>query len=1202
MATSKVKSGKSKKSNKSALLKLAAGNDISNSGDGFYFEHKVQAVFVALALAEGELACFPKEKVVGLKFQARKEGGALDDLVVSLQNQSSGEKSNFFIQIKRSVSFGKGNQAFKKTIVGALNHFKSGSFNCGRDKMALATGPTGIQDTESFPWMCNQARQQCLDEVLSDDFEHPESPKRKRVVKAIREFSGKAVCGLQISEKELYDFLRSFYVLQPDLWYEGGITESLVKSLLPKAYETLPSSLWDKLLTLICEWNRAHSALNKDIIERSLDRFFERKKSLPFDSRDTHVPASEVAQCSSGNLMVSEAEHNPIIKLPDSISHDKLSLLALLGAWDMNNVGDLKIVSEVVGIAENSLSEVCHSLEHAALAVSSNGRFSIRERVAIFEKCAHALYDADVARFKRVVVRILSQYDKRLDVAAEERIYTTREAAGLLGTDCLRTALAEGLAIFSSRANLCTSCSVNVRLYEPGKIVSAILGTKSWKVWATLDQNLYCMAEAAPAEFLQHAERLVDGKDPMFVQLAKQEHGYGVCGCSYITGFVRALAVIAWEGALLLRVSDLLGKLALLDPGGQWCPRPKDIIGATYLPIAPQTTATVRQRVAGIKMLAEKYPTVLASILQELLPRDYISFVKNEYKPRFRHPVADDEKLVGTWGDVWSQYDAYEEIAVEFAIKHRMDVASVVAYASEWTPHGLEVLQKKMKKRPAAFSENECEQIWERIKNSLRFSKERLSSADGAKERIEKYICVLEGLERVFRPKELVVASKKWFSWDLECGNNETEQIRAVEKICKDRGFCGILELAKLVNNPQLVGVALAKSKFDFDDEVLSHLMDMDESLNSLYQGYVVERFLQRGLEWCKDSVASCRDQAKILKLFLALPFKIEVWKQMSASLDDSGVREYWRRVRVHNDLDDADAVYAAGRLLDVKRPYSCLRVLRKFGGEPKFRNGRLIYEALMLGSKTGLAEEVGVVSSYELRDAVLFAQGSGELSEQEKVAIEWIYLNLFEVGLRDGLHPITIESVLARDAEFFIELLCMAYRSKEDRTKRALPEDQLSAAKRAWQILHYWSVVPGSTSNGGFDEKQFSAWVRKSAALSKAKGRYLPFQIVLGHCLIFTPKGSNGFWMQERVAKYLNAQVSTKVRNAFQVALFNSRGVHWVDKTGREDRELEDMYRRMAIESDERGFHRVAAMLNNLADEVHATFVQMMARDIGVG
>ena len=90
---------------------------------------------------------------------------------------------------------------------------------------------------------------------------------------------------------------------------------------------------------------------------------------------------------------------------------------------------------------------------------------------------------------------------------------------------------------------------------------------------------------------------------------------------------------------------------------------------------------------------------------------------------------------------------------------------------------------------------------------------------------------------------------------------------------------------------------------------------------------------------------------------------------------------------------------------------------------------------------------------------------------------------------------------------------------------------------------------------------------------------------INIGEVLIYTPPDPDGLWIHRAVAAALNDREADDMRNGFRTGTFNSRGVHWVDPTGKPERELAGQLRRKAEEVEDAGFQRFAVTLRDLAD-----------------
>ena len=84
---------------------------------------------------------------------------------------------------------------------------------------------------------------------------------------------------------------------------------------------------------------------------------------------------------------------------------------------------------------------------------------------------------------------------------------------------------------------------------------------------------------------------------------------------------------------------------------------------------------------------------------------------------------------------------------------------------------------------------------------------------------------------------------------------------------------------------------------------------------------------------------------------------------------------------------------------------------------------------------------------------------------------------------------------------------------------------------------------------------------------------------------MIHTPPAPEGLWIRRAVAAALNDREADHMRDGYRTATYNSRGVHWVDPTGKPERELAEQFRSKAEEIENAGFQRFAVTLRGLAD-----------------
>jgi hypothetical protein len=103
----------------------------------------------------------------------------------------------------------------------------------------------------------------------------------------------------------------------------------------------------------------------------------------------------------------------------------------------------------------------------------------------------------------------------------------------------------------------------------------------------------------------------------------------------------------------------------------------------------------------------------------------------------------------------------------------------------------------------------------------------------------------------------------------------------------------------------------------------------------------------------------------------------------------------------------------------------------------------------------------------------------------------------------------------------------------------------------------------------------------------------------MVGHVLIYVPADPDGLWIHHSAAAVLNEENAQDMRTGFYTELYNSRGVHWVDPTGRSERELAAKYRKQAEAVENAGYYRLASILRELAYEYEREAQRISSREL---
>lgn len=253
-------------------------NPFSTGGGGAHFEAHIQAFFVILMLARGHAPCLPCWPITEIKTQGKIDGYQTDDLIVFVENPNNQEQRKLLGQVKHSISITKGDAVLGEVLQAAWSDFNNGNiFNKEKDVIALITGLLSKVDSHNVLWLLTQAR--CTKNA-SEFFTHINqanfSPsKSQEKLEAIKHHLKAANNGSDLSESELYDFLRHFHLLSYDLGGEFGVVLPLLHSYISKFQPRAPKEYWSRIIDIVQTWNQHAGSITHHNLPRDLSDAFK---------------------------------------------------------------------------------------------------------------------------------------------------------------------------------------------------------------------------------------------------------------------------------------------------------------------------------------------------------------------------------------------------------------------------------------------------------------------------------------------------------------------------------------------------------------------------------------------------------------------------------------------------------------------------------------------------------------------------------------------------------------------------------------------------------------------------------------------------------------------------------------------------------------------------------------------------------------
>jgi hypothetical protein len=311
------------------------------------------------------------------------------------------------------------------------------------------------------------------------------------------------------------------------------------------------------------------------------------------------------------------------------------------------------------------------------------------------------------------------------------------------------------------------------------------------------------------------------------------------------------------------------------------------------------------------------------------------------------------------------------------------------------------------------------------------------------------------------------------------------------------------------------------------------------------------------------------------------LPFKVDTWQRATDWLGESE-STYWEKVPVNPYLTDGDLIFAIDKLLDVSRPQSAIDCLHYRLNKKLPLDIKRTVRALM--ATVSNFESANLMDSYNVTELIKALHEDSKTDPDDLIKIEWTYLQLLD---RNGnAKPKLLEQYLSTKPEFFCEVIRSIFRSKNHERRDEEPDEKRKAiVSNAWRLLHEWKRPPGLLEDGKFSSEDFEKWLISVKYLCKETGHLDVAMIKVGEVLFYCPPDPQGLWIAKSAASALNARDAEKMRNGFRTEVFNSRGVHWVDPTGKQERDIAIQWRENAEALENSGYARFAATLRELAD-----------------
>lgn len=811
----------------------------------------------------------------------------------------------------------------------------------------------------------------------------------------------------------------------------------------------------------------------------------------------------------------------------------------------------------------------------------------------------------DLTEFRTVVLAVLGAQNPALELPIEEQWLAAIRGKSRPHSKDLREGLVASLALLGTLGVAipgATKSGSDVAREIVWELLKAANEDDSATLWRSLDDVLPELAEATPNEFLNAVAKGLEGETPLLLKVFVDSKDAGFFGRSTHTGLLWGLEVCAWSPTHLGQATDLLARLAEIDPGGRMANRPFNSLREIFLPWHPGNSVDPKRRLDVIDGLRKRHPKISWGLMMALLPQG-MDASHMTYEPRYRDwkPAEAPVLMRDYWSFVEGLIDRLLEDAGEDASRWPELIEKLDDVPEDMRGRLLDRL--KVMAGNEKLSETERGRIWEELRGLVGKHRE---FPDAVWVLPAAQIEAIAAVAELFVPTAPLILHAWLFAdympsidgsrrrVDRENYDAELTRLRAeaMKEIAAVATWEEIVQFARRAKQPFAVGIAMSVARLTQFEPQLVKLIDSDDPAEYEFaRAYCIHRAINDP-DWLDSvlsgSVFTPRHHARLLLCAQDLP---KAWAAADAAGQDVA-KAYWLSYPRFPSRDEGELVVIAERLIGVGRVAASLDLMAM--GIPKDPNERLaalIVSALRRFVNQAEGDKEVVPAEYDYQRLFEYLDNSPTVTQKDIAELEWIYLAALEhTGRKFKLHQ-----AMSETPDLFIDMITRAFKprnAKGERTEADSDKDEepdaaaANVAMNAYRLLGSWKVVPGTKPDGLIDPEKLRGWVHEARARLSALDRREIGDDQIGKVFAWSPPDADDTWPALPVRDLVEEIQSSELETGLRTQIRNKRGV-WsrgLESGGTQERQLAERFSKQAAALADR-WPRTAEVLRSVSE-----------------
>lgn len=702
-------------------------------------------------------------------------------------------------------------------------------------------------------------------------------------------------------------------------------------------------------------------------------------------------------------------------------------------------------------------------------------------------------------------------------------------------------------------------------LPTPEKWVNEVIGSLLFDADATLwrktNQKLPLIAEASPKSFFRAVQNSLQKNEPEIMGMFKTNADFLGESSSH-TGLLWALEELAWLPEYLFQATDILLKLAELDPGGNLSNRPSRSLADIYRPVHPQTTASLDERMEILKAAISKNPKSGWELLRKLMPRYHDNWTPNS-KMRWR---LFDKSIApaNSPEETNSAFQAVSDLMLEMYDGSDERLADIIGHSSEMRSSAdREKLLVFIEKNYHCIPKNSTLSRDE-IRRILHLHRSAPDAGWTLNEEILlRYQVVYDALE----PEDFT-AKYKWLfgssqvhfpQGSLETDDDEKDESDYNARVMKARtealkilsaqiGIEGIIAMADSPAISRTLAFILSKIEQTKDETVyiVSTLKNAEANANFVSL-YIADKTAVKGLQWLFDLCSELEDlklnDHQLYELFRQVDHSQELWDYIEGK-GESLNTTYWLSIPPYfYRTSTQEGIVAINKLMEHKRPKSALRAAVHIKKELSTQ----MLAAVLHRTATEDSIDDFFLEPHEITSLFKEAAAREDITKKEMLDLEWLYLPVLN-SYHSDYRPSQLYGELAENPHFFVDVLSWLYMPDDPENiepeRKNIPKENLQQlSRKSYELLDSFKKIPGVRSDNTIDNDEMNQWIIQVRELAQKADRIEAADRHIGMLLAYFPEEGNDYWPPDEISQIIEQINTPSLKDNFAVTVTNKRG-----------------------------------------------------------